>query len=121
MSSSNVPSSHETIDATNQSLGRVASRAARLLRGKHLPDFDPAAAPRVTVSITHARQLHFSGKKTTNQFYAKFSGYPGGLKQTSLGELFARSPERIVRLAVARMLPRNKLRRRFLAHLNVTP
>jgi large subunit ribosomal protein L13 len=114
-----VPRDSETIDATDQSLGRVASRAAQLLRGKHRPDFDPAALPRVAVTVTHARQLRFSGKKMTNRHYARFSGYPGGLKQTSLGELFARSPERVVRLAVARMLPKNKLRQRFLAQLKV--
>lgn len=111
----------QVIDATNQSLGRLASRAAQLLRGKHRPDFDPARPPSVIVTIEHATKLRLTGKKWVQRSYARFSGYPGGLKLTTVGTLFAQSPERVVRLAVARMLPANKLRKKLLRRLTIVP
>ncbi|MBI4090224.1 MAG: 50S ribosomal protein L13 [Candidatus Kerfeldbacteria bacterium] len=111
----------QTVDAEGQALGRVASRAALLLRGKHRPDFDPARPPHVRVTVAHAARVRLTGKKWEQRKYARFSGYPGGLKLVSASTLFARSPEQVIRLAVARMLPANKLRPKLLRRLKVEP
>lgn len=115
-----MPFQEEIIDATNQPLGRVATKAAALLRGKGTPLFDPAQLPNVKVTIQHAGQLRFTGNKLDQKNYYHFSGYPGGLKTTKLRDLFARSPETVIRHAVRRMLPANKLRPRLLKRLTVT-
>lgn len=109
----------ERIDAADQSLGRVASRAAFYLRGKSRPDFDPRKLSAVRVVIEHARLIRFSGKKLNRKKHYRFSGYPGGLKTTHLKSSFGRSPQGVVRSAVAHMLPHNRLRSRILKRLTV--
>lgn len=110
----------ERIDAAGQSLGRVATRAATMLRGKHRPDFSPQKLGTTTVIIENVSKLRFSGKKLDQKYYYRFSGYPGGLKSESLRSLFERAPDRVVRLAVRNMLPGNRLRDRLLKHLTIT-
>ncbi len=111
----------ETIDATNQTLGRVATRAATLLRGKNLPTFSHNVMPSVHVAVVNASKLRFTGKKLDQGQRYHYSGYPGGLRATKLRDLFQRNPEKVVKLAVLRMLPDNKLRKRFIMRLKVTP
>lgn len=111
----------ETIDATNQVLGRIATRAAVLLRGKNLPSFSPSTVPSVRVTVINASKLRFTGKKLDQKQHYHFSGYPGGLRATKLRDMFRKNPEKMVRLAVLRMLPDNKLRKKLITRLKVTP
>lgn len=109
-----------TLDATGRSLGRVASEAAAYLRGKYETTFDPGKNPNVSVTITNARAVRITGKKLAQKNYYRFSGYPGGLKSTSLKERLAQSPDWVIRTAVRSMLPATKLRSRLLRHLTIT-
>lgn len=106
-----------TIDASGATLGRLATQIASALRGKHRPDFDPSNPPPVAVSITNAKALRFTGKKYSNDVRYRHSGYPGGLKTMKLRDLFERSPENVIRMAVSRMLPKNSLRTKLLKRL----
>ncbi len=112
---------YERIDATNQSLGRLASRVATLLRGKTRADFDPTKIPPMAVHVEHARRVRLTGKKPAQSFVYRFSGYPGGLKKTSLEDVWKKSPETVIRRAVTNMLPNNKLRPRLLRRLMISP
>lgn len=107
------------IDASGQSLGRVASVAAFKLRGKHLVNFQPNRVPNVRVNIVNIKQLKFTGTKLKTKRYHRFSGYPGGIKTLSLAQAFNRNPERVVRRAVEHMLPKNRLQARLMRHLSV--
>lgn len=111
---------YETIDATNKALGRLSSHVATLLRGKHLPTFDPSRVPQVTVTVTNASHIKLTEKKLDQSTYYSHSGYPGGLRSRSMRELFDRDPAEIIRLSVRRMLPNNKLKRRLMSHLRIT-
>lgn len=116
-----MPFTTETIDATNQTLGRIATHAANILRGKNKASFNPAAIPNVKVCITNVSKLRFTGKKLDQKKYYHFSGYPGGLRGTLLKEMRVQNPERMVRLAVYGMLPDNKLRKRLISRLTIKP
>ncbi len=115
-----MPVHHEHIDAANQTLGRIASRIATLLRGKNRPDFTPHRLASVRVTVENLSRIRFTGSKLSHKAYYRFSGYPGGLKTTKLQELFARSPEKVLRLAVYRMLPANKHRSKLIKRITVT-
>ena len=110
-----------TIDATGESLGRVASRAALLLRGKGEANFRPYILPSVSVTVTNVGKLKIQPAKFTRTEYRRYSGYPGGLKSETMANLALRRgyPE-LFRQAVKGMLPNNKLRRFILKHLIVT-
>ncbi len=116
-----MPVRNETIDATNMTLGRLASAIAVMLRGKDRATYNPASLPSVKVTVTNASKIRFSGKKLEQKKYYRFSGYPGGLRTKGLDELFAQNPERVVRFAVLHMLPDNKLKKKFIKGLTVTP
>ena len=107
------------IDATGRSMGRVASEAAAKLRGKHLVDFAPNLAPKLKVEIINVSQLRFTGTKLDVKLYHHFSGYPGGLKTTTLRQEFSKDPIRLVRRAVERMLPKNRLNAVMMRNLKV--
>lgn len=109
----------QKIDASGMTLGRLASRIAVILRGKDRPDFDPTVIPPVHVQVDHARHIRLTGKKYSQKFSYRFSGYPGGLKRISFSQLFQRSPEKVIRSAVKNMLPANKLRARLLKRLTI--
>lgn len=109
---------HE-IDATEQSLGRLATRIATLLRGKHKTDFMPHIDIGDFVVVDNIAKLKFTGNKFTQKKYFSHSGYPGGLKTVKLDELFAKRPEEVLRRAVRGMLPNNKLRNNMLKRLSV--
>jgi large subunit ribosomal protein L13 len=107
------------IDAAGVPLGRLASRAASLLRGKHKAAFTPHVDTGDHVVIVNAAQVALTGNKAAQKIYYRHSGYPGGLKQRPAGELRAKRPEYIVRLAVKGMLPRTALGRQMLKKLKV--
>lgn len=108
------------LDATNQSLGRLASQIAVLLRGKISPHYRPHQLPQERVVVSHVRQLKFTGRKLKQKTYYRYSGYPGGLKATKLEQLFAKNPEKVLRLAVYRMLAANQLRDKIIKNLKIT-
>lgn len=107
------------IDAEGAVLGRIATEAAHLLRGKHKPTWAPHFDLGDHVVIVNASLLAFSPRKLADKTYYRHSGYPGGIKSESLEHLLARDPERVVRLAVRGMLPKGPLGRRQLKRLRV--
>lgn len=107
-----------TIDAQQKSLGRVASEAARVLRGKDAVDFTPHEEPNTTVKIINASHLSISEKKKEGKMYRRFTGYNSGLKEESLERLLRRKGHaEALRRAVKGMLPANRLRKRMLTKL----
>jgi large subunit ribosomal protein L13 len=107
------------IDADGAILGRLATEVATLLRGKHKPIWTPNLDTGDHVIVTNASKLAISPKKATDKVYWRHSGYPGGIRSESLEHLLARNPERVVKLAVRRMLPKGPLGRRMLRKLRV--
>ncbi len=99
------------IDATDLTVGRLASEVASLLRGKHKPTFTPNMACGDNVVIINAEKVKFTGKKLTDKKYYRYSGHVGGLKETTAGKLLEKKPERVLELAVKGMLPKNVLGR----------
>ncbi len=111
-----MPTHHE-IDAAGQSLGRIASRIAVLLRGKDKATFTPHIAGDAQVIVHNLDQVVFKGTKAQTTRYYRHSGYPGGLHSRTLEEEWARSPENVLRMAVRGMLPPNRTRDRILKNL----
>jgi len=107
------------IDADGRALGRVASRAASVLRGKHRPDFTPNQDAGDFVVIINAAKVKLTGAKATDKLYYRHSGYPGGIRSTSAGKMRAEKPERLIETAVRGMLPKNRLGRRLFNKLKV--
>lgn len=109
------------IDATDVVLGRLASRTAILLRGKHKPIFAPHVDTGDFVIIVNASKVALSGSKRDQKMAYRHSGYPGGLKAVPYGELLAKRPARVVEKAVKGMLPHNTLGRQMGSKLKVYP
>ncbi|MFD6896601.1 50S ribosomal protein L13 [Rhodococcus sp. NPDC060086] len=107
------------IDATDVVLGRLAVQAASLLRGKHKPTFAPHADGGDFVIIINAEKVAISGNKREGKFLYNHSGYPGGLRARSVGEVLEKNPDRLVEKAVTGMLPKNKLGRAIAKKLKV--
>lgn len=107
------------LDASNKPLGRVATEAARLLRGKHKPIFTPNVDTGDFVIIINAGQAILTGNKINQKVMYKHSGYPGGLKETPYFRLMAEKPERALEAAVRGMLPKNRLGRKMIKKLKV--
>lgn len=107
------------IDATNQSLGRLASKIAVFLRGKHLPGYQPQILPQVEVSVRNLNKVKFTGKKFTNKIYYRYSGYHSGIKARTLKERWTKSPAEVLKYSVFRMLPDNKTRSKIIKNLKV--
>ncbi len=99
------------IDATDVVLGRLAAQAATLLRGKHKPTYAPHMDMGDFVVIINAEKISVSGGKRDDKFIYRHSGFPGGLRQRSVGEMIDRFPDRLVEKAVKGMLPKNRLGR----------
>ncbi|MFC7447771.1 50S ribosomal protein L13 [Rhodococcus daqingensis] len=97
------------IDATDVVLGRLAVQAANLLRGKHKPTFAPHADGGDFVVIINADKVAISGNKRDGKLLYNHSGYPGGLRSRTVGEVLERTPDRLVEKAIVGMLPKNKL------------
>jgi large subunit ribosomal protein L13 len=107
------------VDAEGQTLGRLASRIAVLLRGKHRPDYAPHLDSGDYVVVVNADKVAVTGSKLSQKLYYRHSGYPGGLRAETLATVLRRTPERAMREAVKGMLPRNRLGRHMLAKLKV--
>lgn len=97
------------VDATGQTLGRLASEVAKLLRGKHKPIFTPFLDTGDFVIVVNAEKIAVTGRKLQQQMYYRHSGYPGGITALPLEEMLKRHPTRAVELAVKGMLPKNRL------------
>jgi large subunit ribosomal protein L13 len=106
-------------DADGQVLGRLATRIAAVLRGKHNPAFSPHLDAGDFVIVVNARGVRLTGKKLSDKTYFRHSGYPGGIRQSSAQEVLDRQPTRLVRDAVEGMLPKNRLGRRLATKLKV--
>ncbi len=107
------------VDASGEILGRLASRIARVLLGKHKPSFTPGVELGDFVVVVNAGKLRVTGKKLTEKMYYRHSGYPGGLKAISLKDQLAKRPDRVVRAAVWGMLPHNKRGRQIIKMLKI--
>ncbi|MBT8214183.1 MAG: 50S ribosomal protein L13 [Acidimicrobiia bacterium] len=109
------------VDATDIPIGRLATRVASILRGKHKPTFTPHVDGGDYVVVINAAAVGSTGKKETDKKYFRHSGYPGGLREESLGRLRETHPERIIESAVKGMLPKNRLGRKMISKLKVYP
>ena len=99
------------IDATDVVLGRLAAQAATLLRGKHKPMYAPHMDTGDFVVVVNAEKVAVTGNKRADKFIYRHSGYPGGLRQRSVGEMLEKQPDRLVEKAIKGMLPKNRLGR----------
>ena len=107
------------LDAENEILGRLATKAAMLLMGKHKPDYTPFLKTGDHVVVINAEKVRLTGAKETDKKYYRHSGYPGGIRSVNAGELREKHPERLVENAVHRMLPKNKIGRQLQGRLKV--
>jgi large subunit ribosomal protein L13 len=107
------------IDATDVVLGRLAVAAATLLRGKHKPTFTPNVDGGDFVIVVNADKVAISGDKLRNKFAYRHSGFPGGLRARSIGDLMQKHPDRVVEKAIVGMLPKNRLGRQIKRKLRV--
>ena len=107
------------VDAEGETLGRLASKVAKLLRGKHKPDFTPHVDCGDNVVIINAEKVHLSGNKWTDKTYQRYTGYPGGQREASAAEVLAKKPASVVEKAVKGMLPKNKLGAELFRNLKV--
>ena len=107
------------VDAAGQTLGRLATRVASMLRGKHKPIFTPAVDVGDYVVIVNADKIHVTGRKMDQKIYYRHSGYPGGLREITLRNLLHKHPTRVIEHAVRGMLPKNRLGRQMFKKLKV--
>jgi large subunit ribosomal protein L13 len=107
------------MDASDQILGRLATEVARLLRGKHKPDYTPFLDTGDFVVVVNAAQVRLTGNKLEDKKYYRHSGRPGSLKVETARERMEKNPERIIQAAVWGMLPKNRLGRKLLTKLKV--
>lgn len=106
-----------TVDATNQSLGRLATKVATLLRGKDKPSYQPHIFADVKVTVTNLDKARFTGTKMQSKKYHRYSGYPGGLYTRTLEEQWKRDPRQVFRMSVRGMLPVNRTRAKYMKNL----
>lgn len=107
------------VDAEGKTLGKVASRVASILRGKHKSTFTPHVDCGDYVIIINAEKVEVTGRKRKNKIYKRHTGYPGGLKEVTFQQLQAAKPEEIIRHAVKGMMPKGKLGRQMYKKLKV--
>lgn len=115
----NVEKKWILIDAEDQTLGRLASKVAYLLRGKHKPSFTPHLDCGDNVVIINAEKIKLTGTKLTNKEYVHYTGHPGGKRTTTPQKLLGRYPERVIEKAVRRMLPKNRLGRKICENMYI--
>ena len=118
---SDIKREWHVIDAEGAVLGRLSTEVATLLRGKHKPIWAPHVDCGDHVIIINAAKIAVSPRKGHDKLYHRHSGYPGGLRTQTLDELIAKDPERVVRLAVRRMLPKGRLGRQLITKLKIHP
>lgn len=107
------------VDAEGQTLGRLATQVAHVLRGKHKPNFSPSVDVGDYVIVLNAEKIHVTGRKLDQKIYYRHSGYPGNLKRIPLREALERHPTRVFEHAVRGMLPKNRLGRKMFKKLKV--
>ncbi len=107
------------VDASDKTLGRLATEIARRLRGKHKPEYTPHVDTGDYIIVINADKVKVSGNKTKDKIYHHHTGYPGGLKSMSFEKLQQRAPERIIERAVKGMLPKNPLGREMFRKLKI--
>ena len=107
------------VDATDKTLGRLASEIAKRLKGKHKPIYTPHVDTGDYIVVVNAEKVCVTGNKTDNKIYHRYTGYVGNLKSMSLGEMLAKHPERVLETAVKGMLPKNPLGRAMFRKLKV--
>lgn len=107
------------VDAKDKILGRLATRIATILMGKHKPTYTPFLDTGDFVVVVNADKIRLTGKKALSKVYKRFSGYPGGQREVPFAEQFAKYPEKVVRHAVLDMLPRGTLGRQQITKLKV--
>lgn len=107
------------VDAEGQTLGRLASKVAKLLRGKYKPEFTPHVDCGDNVIIINAEKINLTGNKWNDKEYIRYTGYPGGQRNLTAKDLLAKHPERLIEKAVKGMLPKNKLVVAILRNLKV--
>jgi len=107
------------VDAEGQTLGRMASKVAKLLRGKYKPSFTPHADCGDNVVIINAEKINLTGNKWTDKTYIRHTGYPGGQRSLTATELFSKDPAKLVEKSVKGMLPKNKLGSALFRNLKV--
>jgi large subunit ribosomal protein L13 len=107
------------VDAEGQTVGRLASKVAKLIRGKHKPSFTPHADCGDNVIVINAEKVSFSGTKLVDKEYVRYTGYPGGQRSLSAEVMLQKHPERLIEKAVKGMLPKNKLGRELFRNLKV--
>ncbi len=107
------------VDAEGETLGRMASKVAKMLRGKHKPNFTPHVDCGDNVIVINSEKIELSGNKWDEKVYLRYTGYPGGQRSRSVKELLAKHPERIVEKAIKGMLPKNKLGAELFRNLKV--
>jgi len=107
------------IDATDKTLGRMATEIARRLRGKHKPEYTPHVDTGDYIVVVNAEKVQVTGNKQKDKMYHRHTGYPGGLKSMSFEKMIQSHPERLIELTVKGMLPKNPLGRAMLKKLKV--
>ncbi len=107
------------VDADGLILGRMAAKIATILMGKDKPTYTPHVDTGDFVIVVNAEKVRLTGRKPAQKTYQRYSGYPGGQRVISFAEMMAKSPEKVVTLAVRRMLPKNRLARKMLKRLKV--
>jgi large subunit ribosomal protein L13 len=107
------------VDAEGQTLGRLASQIATILRGKHKPLFTPHIDCGDFVVVVNAEKVQLATKRAEQKVYTHYTGYPGGQRHVSFRQMNENHPERVIELAVRRMLPKNRLGRRIITKLKV--
>ncbi|MFN5032826.1 MAG: 50S ribosomal protein L13 [Flavobacteriia bacterium] len=107
------------VDAEGQTVGRLASKVAKIIRGKHKTNFTPHADCGDNVIVINAEKVSFSGTKLVDKEYVRYTGYPGGQRFTSAQDMLRKHPERLIEKAVKGMLPKNKLGRKLYTNLKV--
>jgi len=107
------------VDAEGETLGRMASKVAKMLRGKHKPNFTPHVDCGDNVIVINSEKVHMSGNKWNDKVYQRYTGYPGGQREKSVLDMLAKHPERIVEKAIKGMLPKNKLGAELFRNLKV--
>ena len=107
------------IDCSGQTLGRLSVKVANILRGKNKPEYTPNSDVGDFVVLINAKNLRVTGAKNEDKIYYRHTGFPGGIKQISFKDLLSKDPEKVLRLAVKGMLPKNKLNRQVIKKLKV--
>ena len=107
------------VDAEGQTVGRLASRIAQVLKGKHKVDYTPNQPGGDFVIVVNAEKIVFSGNKINQKVYTRYSGYQGGLKEIPAATMLEKHPDRIIRRAVWGMIPKNRMGRKLIRRLKI--